>query len=510
VESVPPFARADLTALYAGAARAPRDTAAAGDRPMLLHAHNQLGPAEADLAARAQRAKEAMAAGQFDEAAAGYAEVVKAMPGDAGMRLNLGMALSMAGRIQEAVPHLERAVTLQPALMPAWLFIGASRLQLGEPDRALAPLRKVAAAEPDNTRARELLGEALMALERYEGAVVQFRAVTTGEPSRARGWFGLGKSYEALARAAFARLAHVTGGSPYALLLQADVFAASGNLPRAIELYRQVLADDPTLRTAREELARAVERAGEVETASREREQLRGEPSCETATAAARRQAACEFRAGRYAAVPQLLKGSRTAESSYWLARAYNELARNAFDRLVELPPSPELHQFRAAMHRDRGQHLDAAEELRLALQMVPGDVPLQQELATALLDAKSYDEAIQLLEPLARRTSSADTLFLLGDALLISGRAEEALAPLRATVSRAPAFLPARRSLGRAYLQTGNPRASIPHLEAALKIDEDGSVHYQLARAYQATGREELAKKMLARYAAIVKGLRR
>ena len=160
-----------------------------------------------------------------------------------------------------------------------------------------------------------------------------------------------------------------------------------------------------------------------------------------------------------------MLEGSRGAASSYWLARAYNELARDAFNHLAALPPSPELHQFRAGMLRDRGKYIEAAEELRLASEMVPGDPGLQQERARALLDAKSYDEAIRLLEPLAARAPSPDILFLLGDALLISGKPAEAVPELKAVVARVPGFLPAHAALGRAYLGTGDARSAIAHL---------------------------------------------
>src|SRR5690349_23147405 len=82
-------------------------------------------PAADDLAAKAQRGKAAMAAGRFDEAAALYAEITRALPQEPGMLLNLGMALSMAGRPGEAVPRLEAALRLRPDLLPASLFLGA-------------------------------------------------------------------------------------------------------------------------------------------------------------------------------------------------------------------------------------------------------------------------------------------------------------------------------------------------------------------------------------------------
>ena len=87
------------------------------------------------------------------------------------------------------------------------------------------------------------------------------------------------------------------------------------------------------------------------------------------------------------------------------------------------------------------------------------------------------------------------------GDTLLQAQKLERAIPPLEAAVKRDPSMIEARVSLARAYLQGGRSAEAIPHLEAALPTDEDGSLHYQLARAYQATGQIERAKQMLAKY---------
>ena len=439
--------------------------------------------AQADLAVQAQRGKQAMAEKQFADAAAIYAEISRALPNDAGMRMNLGMALALSGRPDEAVPHLERAVKLQPGLAAAWLFLGMSRLDLGEPSKAVPALRSVVAAEPGNARARELLGEALLALDNYGEAAAAFRAVTERQPENSRGWYGLGRSYEGLTRAAFAGLEAIDGGSPFVLMLQADAFAASGDTSKAEQLRQQ-----------------AIER----------RSDLRAAPDCGSQAKSLAPRPECEFLAGRYASVVQMTRNGRTAASRYWLIRAYNELAREAFGRLSALPVSPELHQFRAEVHSRSGRHQEAAGELRSALTLVPDDLGLQKDLAAALYRAKSYDEAVTVLERVTVRDRSADSHFLLGDVLLITGRSTDAIPILEKAVALDPALLVARASLGRAYVQTGKPDAAIPHLKAALEIDEDGSLHYQLARAYQSTGRPELAKQMLAKYAAMQKARQR
>ena len=63
-----------------------------------------------------------------------------------------------------------------------------------------------------------------------------------------------------------------------------------------------------------------------------------------------------------------------------------------------------------------------------------------------------------------------------------------------------------AQRTVGRAYIELGQPQQAIPHLKAALPIDDDGNLHYLMARAYQTSGQADLAKAMLKDYQGIVK----
>ncbi len=49
--------------------------------------------------------------------------------------------------------------------------------------------------------------------------------------------------------------------------------------------------------------------------------------------------------------------------------------------------------------------------------------------------------------------------------------------------------------------MQIAEPAKAIPHLKAALPVDEDGSLHYQLARAYTATGQPQLGQEIMKQY---------
>jgi hypothetical protein len=51
-----------------------------------------------------------------------------------------------------------------------------------------------------------------------------------------------------------------------------------------------------------------------------------------------------------------------------------------------------------------------------------------------------------------------------------------------------------------------GKSAEAIPHLTKALELDQDGSLHFQLANAYRAAGDAEKARIMMAKYQEIVK----
>jgi predicted Zn-dependent protease len=54
--------------------------------------------------------------------------------------------------------------------------------------------------------------------------------------------------------------------------------------------------------------------------------------------------------------------------------------------------------------------------------------------------------------------------------------------------------------------MQMGRAADAIPHLEAARAIDSDGSIHFQLSRAYRDAGDEAKASAALKIYQAMQK----
>lgn len=440
-----------------------------------------------------------MAAGRFDEAAVLYAEIVQLLPSEPGMLLNLGMALSMAGRPREAIPQLQAALKARPDLLPAALFLGEAHMQLGQPALAVEPLQKVVAAQPRNLQARRMLADAQFSLERFESGVRHFRVLSEQEPQSSRAWYGLGRSYEGLARQAFEGLQRSAPDSPYLLLLVAQAMTAQGKVSSAFRLYREALEKRPGLPEAHEGVARIYEQKGQPDWAATERERARQipPPDCRSPSLE------CDFRAGRYSAVVAAATSVASAERRYWVSRAAGELAREAFARLGGLPPSPEAMLLRVEVFRNQRQPPgELIEELKKAAATWPDDSRIRRELATLLFLVHNQEAARPLLEELLKREpDSADLTLLLGETLLQTQQAQKAVPVLARAVKLDPKLLPAQAALGRALLETGEAAQAIPHLEAALATDTDGSVHYQLARAYRATGQTERAREALSKF---------
>lgn len=451
-----------------------------------------------DLAAKSQRGKEAMAAGKFAEAAAIYAELVKALPGNPGLLLNLGMAEHMAGRPRQAIPQFQAALRLDSGLFAAWLFLGVARLDAGEPDQAIEPLEKALRIQPDYPDAHQALAGALFSLGRFREAAEPYQRLTQMNPRNSRAWYGLGKCYESLSRRAFADLERTAPASGYWLALAAGMRLAQQQYSGAFFFYRQALEKQPGLRGLHPAVADIYRRTGHADWAAVEEQKERRLPPLDCAY----RPLECDFLQGRYRQVLAAVGNPQTPETYYWQSLAYNELALQAFERLGQLPSSAEWHQVLAESHRNMGRHLEAVKEWREALQLSPANLDIQRELAISLHQSRDYRAAQALLEDLLKRDpASAELNYYLGDALLNLQQAAQAAPFLKKAVAKDAAVLPAQASLARAYLQSGQAAQAIPHLKAALPTDDDGSLYYQLARAYQSAGQADLAKETLQKY---------
>jgi len=449
-------------------------------------------PQAEELVRKSQQAKQAMAAGRYEEAATLYQELVRALPGDAGMVFNLGLARYSAGRHREAAADLATAVKLDPKLARGWLLLGMSRLKLEDPAAAVGPLERAVALEPANPIARLELGDALLKLGRHGEAAGHLERLTELTPTDPRAWYGLGSAYLALARAAFEQLEATAPGSAYWYALVARSRAEQQQYRSAFYFYRQALALRPDFRGLHAALAEIYRRTGREDWAAveLERERALGPPDCSSALFE------CRFARDDFRGVLNLASRRQDPEALYWRSRAASTLALKALGRLEQLGPSPYRHRVAAEALRLEERHAEAVREWRAALKLAPGDAALQLELARSLMANQEHKAALEVLDELVQsRPAWAEVHRLRGVALLSLQQAAEAVAPLEKAVRLDPGSTAARAALGRAYLQTDRPAEAIPHLEAAAAADDDGNLHYLLAQAWLRTGEREQAQ---------------
>ena len=112
-----------------------------------------------------------------------YQDMLRNVPNEPGLLMNLGMALAMGGHEAEAVAPLERALKLKPGLdtRAAVPRLELSRARKGRESRRAAASVAVA-ARPADIEQRRLLAQAYAAAGREVDAVAELRKITELAP----------------------------------------------------------------------------------------------------------------------------------------------------------------------------------------------------------------------------------------------------------------------------------------------------------------------------------------
>jgi predicted Zn-dependent protease len=137
--------------------------------------------------------------------------------------------------------------------------------------------------------------------------------------------------------------------------------------------------------------------------------------------------------------------------------------------------PSPSNQALENAILAFRMQRLDEAERLASdVLKSNRGNVVAAEILGRALLMQNRPDEAIDPLQKTARRSNDPAIETLLAATLAAAGRNDEALDQLRRTTARRPPFPPAFIELGGQLNKLGRFDEGIAALESGLALAPD------------------------------------
>jgi tetratricopeptide (TPR) repeat protein len=451
---------------------------------LLGHAYEKLGKEEVsrlEKAAPASSWSEQLLAESYSSstqwsfAVIRFQNALAQSPNRSGLHVGLGEVFLHAGRLDQAEQEFEQELRISPDDLRAIVREGEVKLIRGETDAALEDWTR--ALTMDTPRTERVLG--IQETEFGEGTISQLpdslreRIQSAAPQIRAR--------HDAAANLALAFLAAQSGspvpgdeepapstnGAPLAqTCVERDVLKAlkTGRYTSVQACLLRVLTPSSS-RDLRIQIAQALFELGEYENALRA---LSG------------------------------LSHQQSPLAFYWRVRCFEKLATQAYLRLYQADPdSYRVHELTGDMEAAKENDSKAIEEYRTAVAMKPSVANLHYSLGHLLWKELKTDEARRELNAeLELNPQHAGALRDLGSTYLAEHQPERALEYLNRAFAVEPKDPDIHRDLGSAYAALHDYAKAEAEFEAASAGDQDGSIHYQLARIYQAEGKKERAAR--------------
>jgi protein O-GlcNAc transferase len=167
--------------------------------------------------------------GALAEAAAHYADVLRADPANAEAHCYLGMIACQQGRFAEGAECARQSLAYDPANARAHVLLGRALAALGQPDAALSSFDRAIAMEPSAARAHGHRADLLAELSRNGEAIESYDRALALAPDAVADWFNRGGALIAVGRyeeaiASFERAAALDPKLGRADVLRAPLF----------------------------------------------------------------------------------------------------------------------------------------------------------------------------------------------------------------------------------------------------------------------------------------------
>jgi tetratricopeptide (TPR) repeat protein len=208
--------------------------------------------------------------------------------------------------------------------------------------------------------------------------------------------------------------------------------------------------------------------------------------------------AACSFFSGDYeltydaAHTLESLPSHPQAQALYWAIKANEKLAFESLARFEQLAPdSARSHILLGDIYRQRERYDDARAEYAKALDISPNDTAALLGLASAYYGDQNIGETMETArKALLQSPNDPDVNLLIGEALLSQHKFADAEPHLLKALNAKPQMLPhVHALLGEAYAADNKTQDAVRELKLGAGSDQDGSVHYHLARLYSKLG---------------------
>ena len=156
------------------------------------------------------------------------------------------------------------------------------------------------------------------------------------------------------------------------------------------------------------------------------------------------------------------------------------------------------MHVLLGDVFRQKRRWDEAEAEYRKAVALDPMSRNARLSLAITLFSELKTDEAFNLNESLLTEDAAdPEANLLAGEILVQRNQFPQAEPYLLKCANLKPELVPGYHALlGRVYAETDRVQAAIAEYKLGLSTDEDGSIHYQLARLYQKSGNKAAAEE--------------
>ncbi|MGA7633693.1 MAG: tetratricopeptide repeat protein [Terriglobales bacterium] len=440
------------------------------------------------------------------------AQLAKIAPGSSRSEQLLAESYASSSEWPSAVIHFQNALTASPNHAGLRAELGEVLLRAGKMNRAIQEFDEELARYPSSLRALVRRGEARLIQDNVEGALQDWEKAIAIDTPRTERLLGLREAgfgdaaLEQLPDASREKIQKVAPNlqnqnSPAAHLAAAFIAEQNGETSKA-ETEASLVAEvskkqavDKSCTEANVKLAIEQGRVAEVAPC------VPKFVSSPTSAEFRIRVASALLEAGESENALKVLDRlppaeRNSAEASYWRARCYEKLATAAYLRLYQADPnSYRLHQLMGDLEAARGDDGKAIEEYRAALAIKSSLPNLHYSLGHLLWkDLKVPEARVEFEAELALNPRHPGALNDLGDTYLLEHQPDKALPYLLRALAADSTNPDIHRDVGTAYSELGDYHKAEEQFKIAVSADHDGSVHYKLARVYQALGEKENA----------------
>ena len=422
---------------------------------------------------------------RYRDAADEFQQALQLDPTDDVARASYIKALIILAQLDTALPLAEDYLRRKPRDFEALYLMGAVDRELGRYTEAEKVLSKAIALQPDHYDSRYDLGFVLAKLGKPAEARVQLEKALQLNPASSEARFQLASILRSLGQKDQAneelkvfqqkKAETVKQDVAGVKVNQANQYLVTGEVQKALNLYREALAEDPNNSRTYYDYALALDRAGDL---AAERDALVKSIALDAAFAPAHNQLGLlSLQAGQMADAEQQLKLAISLDPQY--SEAQGNLG---------------------VLYGQQGKNEEAERLFRQATENNPKYTRAFVNLGLVLATQARFAEAEEVLHH-AVQLESSNTSALTADAMVLTrlNRPTEAVASFRKVVELDPQVAEAHLNLGIALADQFHLNDALAEFTEAVRLAPNSAVaHYNRGRVLLDLQRNQEAKPEL------------